>query len=608
MTETAVSAALPSLPPLTIGRFLKVFLRYLPCLKSYWVELLLILFVAPLAGSVLVVIAPLCTKMIIDVAFPRRDIAMLVILAFVGFGSLILDRVLLLLRAAVYGHLRIGVLARLGPRFYSNMMRLNMNYHRRNTVGDKIFFCDTDVLDTSEMVGIQFPFMVQYFYQFVMVVFAMCFLDWRPVAIAFAITPLWFVIGQLIFNFYRRIDLSQRLLGQKLTTQLERTLSSIPLVYSHAARHRERFRYFIAMARYSVANMLFWFVKEVTIVFVWPSEMPRVLTGAIIGLCGYWVVTGEMTVGEWSALTIYIAQAIVPLGILITYYQNMRLRMVAAERVLGVLDLKEHMSEPAAADTVTLDNLRGAIEFRGVNFHYDPEKPVLRDISFRIEPGSMVAFVGESGSGKSTILNLILRFYDPQQGRVLIDDVDLRNVRLREYRQKIGIVLQEPVLFHRTIRDNIIYGSKGASDEQLAEAARIARLDELISSLPNGYDAVLGEGGDLSLGQKQRISVARCVVGNPSILLLDEPASLLDPPAQRTLTETLFEAAQGRTTILVSHDLTKLTRMDQIFVMDNGRLIESGTHQQLLSRGGHYHKLWIIQSQTGGAAAKENDA
>jgi ABC-type multidrug transport system fused ATPase/permease subunit len=598
------AAGVPAAPKLTLGRFLKVFRRYLPYLKPYWKQLVLMLLVMPLANSVLVVILPLCSKLILDVAFPRRDMQLLTILAFTGFAALFLDRTLILVRNSLYGYLRLGVLRGLAPRFYSNMLSLGMRYHQQTPVGEKIFRCDTDLIDTSEMIGTQFPFMVQFFYQFVFVLAAMLFLDWRPVAIAFAISPLIMVVGHYLYDIYRRFDLMQRVRGQTLTAQLERSLAAPAVVFSHAARRTEALRYYWAVSRYAVANLLNMFMLQVSIVFIWPSELPVILSSFVIGLCGWWVITGEMTVGEWSALSIYIVQAMVPLGILISYYQSMRLRMVAAERVLSILDLDQHM--PEAPDAQDPGRLRGEIEARDIHFSYQPGKTVLRGVSFRIPAGAKVAFVGPSGSGKSTLLNLVLRFYDPDSGQVLVDGSDLRSLSLRPYRRQVGIVPQEPVIFDRTVRENILYGNADATDDDLARAARVSRLEPVIASLTAGYDTPLKQGGDLSLGQKQQVSVARCLVGDPPILLLDEPASLLDPAAQARLTETIFDAAEGRTMIFISHDLTKLAAMDRIYAMRDGRIVEEGTHDELIALRGLYHSLWKLQTeQTAGTRPAE---
>lgn len=584
-------------PRLTVGRLVRVLLRYLPFYKPYKAELLLLFLLLPIAGSVIVVVQPLTFRMILDVAFPRKDIALLILLVLLGVSALVLERTLVVVvRNTLGGYIRARIMGALGTRFYRNMLGLNMKYHHDTSVGEKIFRCDTDVIDTAEMLGLQIPMMVQYFFQFLITLTAMCMIDYRPVLAALLCTPLFFLIAQPLYNYYRKVDLRQRILGQKLTSHLEQTLAAPAVVYSHGTRKREGLHYYRALVKYSIANMIYWFMNEVSIVLVWPSGAPALFADFIIGLyAGYLVVTGEMTVGEWSALKLLILQAIIPLGILITYYQSLRLRMVPAERILSILDLKERIMD--APDAAPLGKLRGQIEFRNVHFSYRPGKPVLQGVSFKIHPGSRVAFVGPSGIGKTTIMNLILRFYDPDQGLILIDGKDLRKIQMASYRSQIGIVLQEPVLFEGTIRENILYGTRNVSDAQFQQACGAARLGEVLQGLPKGYETFLSSGGDLALGQKQRISVARCIARKPEIVLLDEPTSLVDPPSKQAIVHAVDRVAMGRTAIFISHDLLTLKDLDCIYVLQNGQVAESGSHDALIQRKGLYYSLWNMQVQ-----------
>jgi len=533
---------------LSLRRFFRILWRYFPFLKPYWSELVLLFFVLPLAGSAIVVMPALCTKLVIDVAFPRRSALLLALFAGTAVMMMLLERFFLVfIRNIVGAHVRTRIVEALGRRFYRNMVAFNMRYHHNTPVGEKIFRCDTDILDTAELLGMAVPMTVQYGYQFVFTVAAMCLIDWRPVVVAAACSPVFLLVAQKLYNYYRRVDLRQRLEGQKLTAQLEQSFANMAVVYAHGARRFERLRYYRALVKYSIANMVYWFMNEVSIVLVWPSSMPATVAGYIVGLCAYWVITGSMSLGQWQAMNQLIIQAIVPLGILISYYQVMRLRMVPAERILNLFDLDAHIKErPGALPPAT--PLRGEIEFRNVHFAYDPEKPVLRGVSFTIKPGSRIAFVGPSGIGKTTIMNLLLRFYDPDQGEILVDGQDIRDLELTSYRRQFGIVLQSPVIFDRTIRENILYGAGDIDPADFRRAVEVAQLDEFVGALPQGYDTPLQEGGNLSLGQKQRIAVARCIAGRPGIVLLDEPTALVDPASTQQIVTAIDHAAQGRTT------------------------------------------------------------
>lgn len=580
--------------PLSLRRFLYVVGRYFPLLKPYWPELVLLFVLLPIAGALIQLIPAFCSKLIIDVAFPRRSVELLILFAGTALLMMVLERLLLVfIRNTVGAHLRTRVIDTLGRRFYKKMLHFDLKYHHGTPVGEKIYRCDTDVIDTSELLGTALPMTVQYGWQFLITVAALCLMDWRPVVITTLCAPIFLLVAQKLYNVYRRVDFTQRREGQKLTAHLEQSLANISVVYAHGARRREAVKYRRRVAKYGIINMIYWFMREVSLVFVWPSNMPSIIATYVMGLAAYWVITRELSLGQWQAMNQLIIQAIGPLGILINYYQVMRLRMVPAERILALLD---RPSEPSAtAATRPLPSpLHGDISFHDVSFAYDPRKPVLEGLSFTIPAGTRAAFVGPSGIGKTTVMSLILGLYTPDSGAVRVDGHDLRELPLHEYRRHVGIVLQSPVLFDRTVRENILYGVHDGEGD-LVTAARAAELDEFVLALPQGYDTVLSEGGGLSLGQQQRISLARCMAGNPRIVLLDEPTALLDPKSARQVVHAIDRTTRGRTTIYISHDLLTVHDSDIIFVLQDGRIAEQGAHETLMALGGLYAGMWRRQ-------------
>jgi len=262
-----------------------------------------------------------------------------------------------------------------------------------------------------------------------------------------------------------------------------------------------------------------------------------------------------------------------------------------AKRCFEVLDRQDDVRD--SPNAVIISSASGAIDFHSVNFGYAEERYVLRDINVQIEPNQIVGLAGGTGAGKSTLLSLVPRFYDPTTGSVMLDGRDIREITKRSLREQIAIVLQDTLLFSTSVRENIAYGRSGATDAEIREAARRAQADEFISKLPNGYENEVGErGGHLSVGQRQRIGIARAFLKNAPILLLDEPTSALDPTTESAIMETIKELMRGRTTIIITHRIATIHGVDQIVVLENGRVVEQGRGPELVARGGVYAKLY----------------
>jgi ATP-binding cassette subfamily B protein/subfamily B ATP-binding cassette protein MsbA len=299
----------------------------------------------------------------------------------------------------------------------------------------------------------------------------------------------------------------------------------------------------------------------------------------------------SFTLGDLLVFSSYLLMLYQPLEQLTYTAWALEGAAAGAQRCFEVLDRQDDV--PDAPDAVDLKEVRGRIEFAGVGFGYTEERGVLQDINFTIEPGQTVAFVGGTGTGKSTLLSLVPRFYDPTGGTVSLDGRDLRSITKKSLRSHIGMVLQDTLLFSTTIRENIAYGKPGATDAEIEEAARKAQALDFIQLMPKGFDSPVGErGGHLSVGQRQRIGIARAFLKNAPILLLDEPTSALDPSTEHAIMGTILELMKGRTTLIITHRLTTIHGLGRIVVLKNGSVVEDGSGAELVARGGAYAALY----------------
>jgi subfamily B ATP-binding cassette protein MsbA len=306
------------------------------------------------------------------------------------------------------------------------------------------------------------------------------------------------------------------------------------------------------------------------------------------------VLADVMTVGALTVFLAYLSKFFKPVQDLAKMSNTLAQTAVAMERVQAILDT--HATVPERADAREPEALKGGITFDHVGFGYDPAVPVLRDVNFSITPGQLVGVVGATGGGKSTVVGLIPRFYDPGAGRVLIDGVDLRDLKVQGLRKQIGFVLQDTVLFRGTVRDNIAYGRPDATDDEIVTAAKLANADEFIARMPKGYDSLVGERGlTLSGGQRQRIGIARAIIRNAPILILDEPTAALDTESEKLVIDALERLMKGRTVITIAHRLSTIRDSDKILVLKDGVVFEEGTHDELVARDGFYAALYRVQ-------------
>jgi ATP-binding cassette, subfamily B, bacterial len=319
------------------------------------------------------------------------------------------------------------------------------------------------------------------------------------------------------------------------------------------------------------------------------------------------VLSGQLSLGLLLVFLSYLGSLYKPLRQISRLVYVTAKGVASAERVSEILDAERDVKDAPRA--VPAPRLRGAVRLEGVEYAYVPGQPVLHDIDVDVEAGQVVAVIGPTGAGKSTFVSLIPRFFDPDRGRVLVDDHDVRLLRLASLREQVAIVPQEPLLFEGTIFDNIAYGRGDADDDEVLRAADAALVDEFVGRLPDGYETQLGEGGaSLSGGERQRISIARALVRNAPILILDEPTSALDPVAERLLMDALDNLLEGRTTFVIAHRMSTVSHADQVLVFDGGRIVERGTHEELLTVDGGLYRTYLELQLGGSILDRPSDA
>lgn len=434
----------------------------------------------------------------------------------------------------------------------------------------------------------------------VILIGTMFYMDPRFTVMILIFMPFaWFLLSRQRRKMRKSTTKSLQETGD-LSALITQTLRGMRIVRAYRQEDREEAR------AASAINRALEFTMRGTRARALSSPSIELLTGFGFALAIYFAgtkgVRGDLSLGHFMGFMTAALLIYAPLKGAATLQTQLQEGVAAASRVLGVIDLEIHLSE--APDAKPLELKRGEIEFRNVSFAYQPENSVLKGVGLTVPPGRTVALVGPSGSGKSTLVNLTLRFFDPDRGKVLIDGQDIKHVTVNSLRDAIGLVTQDPVLFDDTIRSNIAYGAKPVDEGQVIQAAKAAAAHDFIMSLPKGYDTRVGEaGGLLSGGERQRIAIARAIYKDAPILLLDEPTSSLDSEAEAKVQAALEQLMRGRTVLMIAHRLSTVKKADLICVLDQGRIVESGRHDELVAKGGLYTRLHRTQFGIAGGYA-----
>ncbi len=475
---------------------------------------------------------------------------------------------------------------------YHHIHRLSLAEHDEKRTGDLIGRVTSDIeaiqaFITTALLGILTSVLT-----LLGIIGVMFYLNWRFTLISLSIAPMLFLV---VYFFTRRIKKASRDVRKKeseLVSIVEEVFSSIRVVKAFAREDYEERRF----ERQSLENVEMALLARSIKMKLSPIVEIIVATGTclVLGYGARLVLAGQLTAGALVVFLLYLGKMYKPMRDLSKMTDTVSKAAVGFERIREVLETESGMRDlPGARRAV---RFKGKIEFDKVSFGYNQDQLILKDVSFEIEPGQVVAFVGPTGGGKTTIISLVARFYDPLSGEVKIDGTNIRNYTMKSLRQQISFVLQETLLFHAPVWQNIAYGRPEASRAEIIHAAKLANAHEFIEEMPEGYDTMVGERGvTLSGGQRQRIAIARAVIRNTPILVLDEPTSGLDAASEQAVFEALDRLMKGKTSIVIAHHLATIRRAKIIFVVKDNTLVERGTHDELLAAGGLYSELYDIQ-------------
>jgi ABC-type multidrug transport system fused ATPase/permease subunit len=549
-------------------------------------------FVLMAVNRVSGLVLPASTKYFVDNVIGKRQIQLLMPIVLAVLAATILQGLTSFTLTQLLSKSAQKMITELRRQVQAHIGRLPVSFYDANKTGALVSRIMSDVEGVRNLIGTG---LVEFVGGLMTAIFALVYLIHTSVmmtALAFGILLVFGVGINKAFKTIRPIFRARPKINAEVTGRLTESLGGVRVVKGYHAEAREE-TVFSAGVQRLLDNVL----KTLTatsLMSLSGAGLMGVVSALIMEFGGHKVLSGSMTLGQFFSFNIFLGLLVAPVFQIVAIGTQITEAITGLERTREILSESQEDADPNRK--VKLDRITGYVAMEDVSFAYDSRKDVLRDVSFQSEPGTVTALVGPSGAGKSTIIGLIAAFYVPKSGRVLVDGVDVSTVKLDSYRTQLGVVLQETFLFDGTIRENVAFARPEASEDEIMAACRIARVDEFAESFEKKYDTVVGERGvRLSGGQKQRVSIARAILADPRILILDEATSSLDSESEALIQEGLRYLMRGRTTFVIAHRLSTIRRAEQILVVESGRIIERGTHESLYAAGGRYFDLYTKQ-------------